>query len=504
MLTEGEFPPPRPFQTTAHEKLRQGAHEGHKHQVIMAPTGAGKTYLGLRIISEAIKKGRRAMFLCDRRTLIGQTSEVAENYGLWNHSIIQAQNKRLDMTKLFQIASIQTLMRRGWPTDIDVIVVDECHTLYKSWVDHVSSEGCKGMVIGLSATPFSKGLGKIFTNLVNASTMHELTESGVLVPMRIFSCRKPDMTGAATSGGEWTEEAAAERELVIVGDVITEWHRYAHGLKTIVFGATIKHCEELCRQFKESGVAAAVFCADTDDTERASLLAAFRPVDGELRVLISVEALAKGFDVKDVGCICDCRPLRKSLSTAIQMWGRGLRSSPETGKHECILLDFSGNIIRFANDFSEVYFNGLDKLDKGEILDKEIRKDEEHEQKSCPKCGYSPMGKRCVGCGYQPEVQSLVEPLPGVMAEFKLNGKTLAPDLANLFAQLATYAKAHSAPEKQNWRAKYLFRDIAGMLPPPDWRVETAPHAEPTRNTLNKIKSLYIAFNKGKHKREAA
>ena len=30
----------------------------------------------------------------------------------------------------------------------------------------------------------------------------------------------------------------------------------------------------------------------------------------------------------------DCRPLRKSLSTAIQMWGRGLRCSPETGKND--------------------------------------------------------------------------------------------------------------------------------------------------------------------------
>ena len=75
--------------------------------------------------------------------------------------------------------------------------------------------------------------------------------------------------------------------------------------------------------------------------------------------------------------MCDCRPLRKSLSTAIQMWGRGLRSSPETGKTDCILLDFSGNIIRFADDYADIFYNGLNHLDAGEKLDKAVRKDDE-------------------------------------------------------------------------------------------------------------------------------
>ena len=68
------FPAPRQFQIDAHEALRQGFVDGHKNQIIMAPTGAGKTYLGLRICNEAMKKGKRAVFLCDRTTLIDQTS----------------------------------------------------------------------------------------------------------------------------------------------------------------------------------------------------------------------------------------------------------------------------------------------------------------------------------------------------------------------------------------------------------------------------------------------
>jgi superfamily II DNA or RNA helicase len=139
------------------------------------------------------------------------------------------------------------------------------------------------------------------------------------------------MAGAATAGGEWTDKAAEERGMAIVGDVVTEWLRFAENRKTIVFGATIRHCEELAQQFINQGVMAAVFTSETTAKERQLLLDEYRKHDSHLKILISVEALAKGFDVPDVGCVCDARPLRKSLSTAIQMWGRGLRSSPDTG-----------------------------------------------------------------------------------------------------------------------------------------------------------------------------
>ena len=60
------FPTPRDFQIKAHEALRQGFREGHKNQLIMAPTGAGKTYLGLRVCREAVQKGKRAVFQIGR------------------------------------------------------------------------------------------------------------------------------------------------------------------------------------------------------------------------------------------------------------------------------------------------------------------------------------------------------------------------------------------------------------------------------------------------------
>jgi DNA repair protein RadD len=490
------FPTPREFQTNAHGALRQGFREGHKNQLIMAPTGSGKTYLGLRICREAMQKGKRAVFLCDRTTLINQTSEVADRYGLHDHGIIQAKHWRRN-DNLLQIASVQTIAKRAYWPKMDVLVVDEAHTAYKAWTEYAMSTGAA--VIGLSATPFTVGLGKIFTNLINATTMHELTQNGVLVPMRIFSCTKVDMNGAATAGGEWTDKAAEERGMDIIGDVVDDWQKYGDNRKTIVFGATIKHCEELAKQFINAGIMAAVFTSETTTKEREDLLKEYRKPTSHLKVLISVEALAKGFDVPDVGCICDARPLRKSLSTAIQMWGRGLRSSPETGKKDCHLLDFSGNIIRFFEDFNEVYFNGLDKLDDGEKLDKEIRKNEEFEAKGCPKCGYTPFHKRCMACGFERVSQQISEAMPGHMKEIYIgegkSKKKLADNAEHLWHQVATYARIHSKADSQQGRAYHLFKKITGQ--DPIWKFSTAPNVEISRNVIGKITQLNVAWKRG-------
>jgi superfamily II DNA or RNA helicase len=467
----GSFPPPRKFQARALQGIAQGLENEHKNQLVMAPTGSGKTYIGMRIAKKALERGKRVTFVCDRTALIEQSSEAADSYGLTDHGIIQQDHARQDWSKPLQIASVGSLATRGWP-ETDVLLVDEAHTRHKTWVDFAMNNPAR--VIGLSATPFTRGLGKIFTNLIAPTTMHQLTvgddgEAPVLVPMRVLSCTRPNMEGAATKkSGEWTEEAAEERGLVIIGDVVSEWLRHGEGRKTIVFGATIRHCEELCRQFNEVGVLAATYTEKTHSTERPKLLKEFRKPDSLIRVLISVEALAKGFDVRDVGCVVDCRPLRKSLSLAVQMWGRGLRTSPETGKTDCLLLDHSGNITRFAEDYTDIYFNGLPSLDMGEALDRKVRVDgkPENERKGCPACGYKPFRQRCMSCGHEVRAQSLVVHEAGVMQEVVLDKKRLADNERHLWHQLCEFAKTTKWVKNKEGYAKRAFHEICKRFPP--------------------------------------
>lgn len=493
------FPTPRDFQEVVHTKLREGYRNGHSKQMVCSATGSGKCFVGLRLVNEAIKKGRRAFFVCDRTALINQTSETASRYGM-AHGIIQADHWRRN-GELFQIVSAQTLARRKFVPP-DLWVIDEAHTQLKVWVDFIKNDKKNTAVIGLSATPFSKGLGKLFTNLVNARTTHELTQDGILVPMRVFSCVKPDMRGAETSGGEWTPEAAAKRELEIVGDVVTDWFKFGENRKTIAFGATIEHCLEIARQFNEAGVLAATYTSKTDDETRQDLLDEFKDPDSPLRILVSVSALSKGFDAPIVSCVIDARPLRKSMSEAIQMWGRMLRTSPETGKVDARLLDHSGNIVRFAEDFEDFYYNGIASLDDGEKLDKEIRKDEQREERACPQCGHRPFVKRCVACGHESKSLSLIQHQPGEMVEITIgrDKKKAADSPEHLWAQLATYVRQSGKAETQRQRAFYLYRDIMGRSPPEHFAIGNAPVVDITPAVIGKIRSRQIAYSKGMQK----
>ena len=493
------FPAPRAFQDTAHRELRSGHAAGHQRQLVMAPTGAGKTYLALRVCNEALTRGKRVLFICDRTTLINQTSRVADSYGMPAHGIIQAANPRMALWRPFQIASAQTLDRRGITDDFNVVVVDEAHTLYSATTEFV--QATKAAVIGLSATPFTKGLGAIYSRVINAATMDELVKLKVLTPFRLRECVRPDMEGAKTSGGEFTAKAAGERGSELVGDVVREWLAHASERKTIIFGPTIAHAESLVAKFKAAGVVAHLFTGHTLDAERAELLEEYRKPDSRIRILVSVEALAKGFDVPDVSCVVDCRPLRKSLSTYVQMIGRGLRASP--GKEDCIIIDHSGNARRFAKDFGELYFNGVSELDAGERLDREIRKEpDEKEVRTCPACGFSPMGRRCVQCGFETRRESLIEHEHGESREVDLLGtgaRTLARSLPELYAMIATRERERALKRgsgNPKGATAHRYREVTGQWPPKSFSFEAAPHIDPSGPLLRKLTSLDIAYAK--------
>ena len=127
------LPTPRPFQESAHQALRQGFKEGHRCQLVCAPTGAGKTVLALRAAHEALLRGKRVVFLADRTTLINQTSAAADAAGLTAHGIIQAGHPRRDSSLPFQIASAQTIAKREFWPQVDVLIVDEAHTMHDVW-----------------------------------------------------------------------------------------------------------------------------------------------------------------------------------------------------------------------------------------------------------------------------------------------------------------------------------------------------------------------------------
>ena len=395
---EISLPPMRGWQKETMPKIKESLAQGSK-LLLCVPTGAGKTMMSAYVIHDYTSQFKRVMFVVDRLVLIEQTKNAFMRLGLDDIDILQGQNSTYTNAPIV-IASQQTLIRRDMPKNLSLICVDEAHVLSKDMENIIKESQIP--VLGLSATPFRDGLGTIFNDLMNPVTTRQLTQDGVLVSLTVKQCKKINMIGAKKVKGEYKDTDVEERAKDIVGDVVKEYKNHANN-KAIAFCATINQCQALADEFNNNGVPAVIFCATTTPVERAEILEKYNNSD-DIMILISVFALATGFDSPRVRTVLDCRPLSRSLSLYIQGIGRGLRSMP--GKTECLLLDFTGNVTRFLDDFVDFYENGIASLDDGERLDKprkEINenKKKKKESKGCPKCkSMLFLNGKCLSCGF--------------------------------------------------------------------------------------------------------
>ncbi|MEK6346380.1 MAG: DEAD/DEAH box helicase family protein [Burkholderia sp.] len=500
----------RPYQLDAVEALREGARI-HRAQVLMAPTGAGKTEIGAYLCDEVNKKGRRAAFVVDRVNLVDQTSQRFDHYGI-PHGVIQADHWRRRAYERIQICSAQTIEKRGFFPDLDLLIVDECHATRKATTQLIQNR-VDLRVIGLSATPFTKGLGAVYSNLVNVTTTNELIEGRWLVPLQVYAARAVDMTGAKVVAGEWSDREIEKRGMEIVGDIVAEWvdktrQHFGGPVKTIVFSATVEHGNELCRQFNEAGYNfQQISYKDADGDRRRELIEEFRKPDSEIAGLVSCEVFTKGFDVPDILCGIGARPYRKSLSSHIQQLGRVMRLAPD--KAFGLWLDHCGNVLRFGEDTARIFAEGLDSLDNG-ALDGKSRPEPSEEERKLLRCSCGfvlpPKCSACPACGKEREKRSLVENVAGVMEAVNTvpgTDRSKVPeylrDKESVWRQLCGLALDRKRGDEAKARGFALaqFRNLYGHWPKDEFSaVDIEP---PSIQLKGKVQSLII-----KHVRQAS
>lgn len=482
----------RDYQLEAFTKARDAVRQGARRILIVAPTGGGKTVIASALMEMVKEKGNRASFVVDRLSLIQQTSDTFDRYGL-DHGVIQGGHFRFKPAMPLQLCSIQTLGRRRWPeTHVDVF--DEAHVLHTTHKNRLEEKA--SIVIGLTATPFTKGLGKWFDVVINVTTTRTLIEAGWLAPYRIFSCAEPDMTGVAVkTTGEWDETQASGKALEVVGDVVAEYLKHGENRKFICSAVDTVHVEELQRQFLAAGINVATYTYKDSEDDRADTTNEFKKPDSAIRGLITVTAASRGFDVPDVSCVIMARPLRKSLAEHIQLFGRGLRISPETGKKDCLVLDHSGNCARFFEECESFFDAGINELDDGKKRDKPKPKEKpEAEPVKCPDCRalHKPL-PACPCCGHEYPKKIAVQHVPGTLKELIAGGyrKELSRDL---WPQVAGYVLERREGEAARKQALAIFKDITGTWPLASWE-QTNPVA-PSTEVRNRIRSQQIRFAK--------
>lgn len=491
----------RPYQLEAIEQVRAHIRAGKKNIILCSPTGSGKTVIGSHLLDESNKKMRRSVFVVDRITLTDQTSSTLDGYGV-PHGVIQGNHPRFRPWERIQVASAQTLARRKWP-ETDLIIVDEAHTVMQTVKDRIEARDT--VCVGLTATPFTRGLGKVYDALVNVTTTNKLIADGFLSPFRIFAPSEPDMTGVKVVAGEWEEKETSKRALAVVGDCVREYLDRGEGRKFLVSCVDVAHGEELARQFNAAGIRVEVYSYKTSDTARARMVEEFRKPDSRIRGLVSPVALTKGFDVPDVSCLVMARPLRKSLAEFIQFFGRGLRIAP--GKTDCVVLDHSGNTVRFLADWTEFFEQGATELDDGKPKPKAKQREdgEAPAMVKCPACKFMHRpAPRCPCCGHEHPRKTKVQHEAGVLRELIANGDKKRLN-ADVWPQVCAFARRERPGNEDAAErlALAVFRQMTGDWPAWNSFKRTA-NAPISAAVEDRILAGQIAYRKAKRKAQAA
>ncbi len=494
----------RPYQADVVEAIRAALRAGKRRVLAYLPTGGGKTRVATAIVQLTLAKSSgRVIVLANRKQLVHQFAAALRAAGL-DVGIAQGESTA-GLHHRVVVCSIDTVHARNYTfDDVALLIIDEAHGVagsekYRRLLFRYNKVPC----IGLSATPFSRGLAKpypelggkpLFEELVVGATVQGLVDDGYLTDIEIYCPSAPDLTGAKTSRtpeGEQDfrqadiDEAADRPELV--GDIIAHWLKLANGAKTICFASSIAHSKHIVEQFRAAGVAAEHLDCYMDDDTRADILTRFER--GDFTVLSNVALLSEGFDVPSTACMILARPT-KSLTRFLQMVGRVLR--PAEGKTHALLLDHSGSVERIGHPFDDLPLELCD----GSPNKAGRQERTKPEPKPCSSCKFiKPAGvHKCPKCDFAPQRQNDIEVRDGELVKLDRR-KPIQKDVGqHVYSQLLAYATSQGY--KRGW-AFHKYAELMGREPRGLRQVEAAP----TKELLGWIKSRQIAAAKSRKKR---
>jgi len=445
-------------QGDALEQVRQAIREGHKRIMLQAATGWGKTLWAAHVIAKALSRGSRPMFTAPAISLVDQTLASFEREGIRDIGVMQAQHIRTNRNASVQIASVQTLIRRKCP-DADIILIDEAHERFDG-LDALLAERPDLIVIGLSATPWTRGLGLVYTKLIIVATVNDLIAKGRATPAIIYGPERDiDRGSVKVVKGEFEDAAAAAAmsEATIVGDVIKEWKEKGPGGKTFGFCQTRDHAKAQMEAFLDAGIPFGYIDANVPQVERKKLFDQMRY--GEIAGIMSVGCLIRGVD-EDVRCILDLQMTRSEMRH-VQKWGRGVRTAD--GKDVLIGLDHAGNNAALGL-FTDIFHDHLDTRKPGERG--EAYKDDYKPAKprKCQKChNLIPPGARaCPACKERVPLNPGVTVVDGRLVELGSGPKVNVKERQEWYSGLLWIARKGNM--KDGWAA-FRYKDKFGVWP---------------------------------------
>ena len=244
------------------DRLREEFGSGQMRACVQAPTGFGKTVFAGALVNYARAKGKKVLFTVPAISLIDQTVRMFYDQGITEIGVIQASHRMTDWSKPVQVASVQTLVKRETLPEADLVISDEVHRWFTPYGTWFSQDGFKCPVVGLSATPWTKGLGDVFKGPwhlpmeqrrqchIVAATTQSLIDNGRLSDFKVFAPTHPDLSGVKTVAGDYHEGqlSKAMQQQELVADAVDTWLRLAKGRPTLCFAVDRAHAKTLAAE----------------------------------------------------------------------------------------------------------------------------------------------------------------------------------------------------------------------------------------------------------------
>jgi ATP-dependent helicase IRC3 len=356
--------PLRPYQREALEAIDQRELLGVTRQLVVLPTGAGKTIVAAHLIAQRQQRAAttgqgsgRALFLAHRDELITQTVDKLHQVApALEVGVVKAERDETGADVV--VGSVQTLARPSrlarLESDFDLIVADESHhAVSATWLGVLSElgamrdDGRGPLLVGITATPERSdrvGLGQVWQEIVYSRSILEMITDGYLVDARGLLVSTPaDLARLRVSHGDLVD-AEIGAELVrsgALGSIAEAYATHARDRKGVAFTPTVETAYSLAEALRAEGIPAEGADGTMPREQRRAVL--HRLHTGETRVVACAQLLSEGWDEPSISCVLIARPTR-SRPAYIQMAGRGLRIYP--GKTDCLILDVVGTTAR--------------------------------------------------------------------------------------------------------------------------------------------------------------
>lgn len=351
----------RDYQIKCVNSVLREAKNGAMRQVIVLPTGCGKTVVFSQFPKIIKKMGKKTLILAHREELLEQAKNKLLAVSPEIKVGIEQGDKKIDADVDVVIASVPTIGRENSerikkfnPDDFKMIIVDECHhscsnsyiNVFKYFKVYKGDADCRNnvLLLGVTATPNRsdhQGLDKVYDKITFSYSIKEAIEKNYLVNIEAFYVEtKTDISKVKTLAGDFSDKELAE---VLDNDdrnklIVDSYLELASGTKALAFAVDVEHTKNLTDYFRSRGLRAEFVLGETDKDRRKDIIKNYS--EGKLDVVVNCGVFTEGFDEPSIETILMARPTKSSVLFS-QMVGRGLRLFEN--KDRLKLIDFVDN-----------------------------------------------------------------------------------------------------------------------------------------------------------------